>query len=158
MDDTMRRIQHLEDLNELRRLKFDYTWNLDTKQWDAFAQCFTEDFVFHTNGQAIPRDAFIANVSASLADVRTTHELHQDSLEIDGDDTAHGTWRLRDHLVSPGRRSEFRGRGIYEETYRRVSGRWLISSTRLSYLSSEGTVAASGDDTKVTMGLVLPSQ
>lgn len=149
------RIERLEAIDELRRLKFNYTWHLDRKEWDSFAACFTKDFTFDGPGGPLSLEEFLATVPPSLQALETIHELHQYRFEFDGPDRAKGVWRLRDHLISPKGRSEFRGRAYYDETYVRTDQGWLISSLRLNYLNSSGSVGVGAGQPTRSISLVL---
>ncbi|EON98415.1 putative bile acid 7-alpha dehydratase protein [Phaeoacremonium minimum UCRPA7] len=153
--DLAARVERLEAIEDLRRLKFDYTWHLDNKDWAAFKECFTEDFAFEGTGLQLTQEDFIATVRNALDPLETSHELHQHQFDFDGPDRAKGIWRLRDHLVAPGRRSEFRGRAVYEETYVWTGRGWRIASTNLRYLSSQGSVGIGRGPADTAMGLVI---
>lgn len=155
MTDLAARVERLEAIEDLRRLKFDYTWHLDNKEWEAFTECFTKDFVFQGTGRTLPLNEFITTVRGSLEPLETTHDLHQHQFDFEGPDRARGMWRLRDHLVSPDRRSQFRGRAVYEETYVRTERGWRIAASTLRYLSSEGSVGIGLGDAGAAMGLVM---
>jgi len=50
------RIRRLEDIEAIRRLKYKYFRCLDSKLWDEFAECFTEDATTsYSDGQYRPQ-------------------------------------------------------------------------------------------------------
>ncbi|KAJ3534095.1 hypothetical protein NM208_g7688 [Fusarium decemcellulare] len=155
MTDLAARVERLEAIDELRRLKFNYTWHLDRKEWVDFKNCFTEDFVFKGTGRELPREEFFATVQASLGNLTTIHELHQYQFDFEGPDRARGLWRLHDHLLSSENKSEFRGRAVYEETYVRTKSGWRIASTTLRYQNTEGSVGFTNPDGGSAIALVL---
>ncbi|GGN62188.1 hypothetical protein GCM10011579_029080 [Streptomyces albiflavescens] len=157
MNETIEaRVQKLEDIEALRRLKADYTWFLDHKQWDEWKRCFSSDFVFEVAGNRLPLDEFVAFVSRNLQPLITSHQLHQFKVEFASATAASGVWWLRDHLSHPGNGSEFRGRAYYHETYVKESDGWKISGSVLEYVSSEGYVFTTGPDNGMAVGLTLP--
>ncbi len=130
----------LADLEEIKQLKARYFRLMDTKDWEAYADVFTEDCSM-ANGPAEEapvqgRDAIVAYVSAALAQLHTCHHGHMPEIEFTGDATARGIWAMYDQLRGPG--FEVDGWGHYHETYRRgADGRWRIESTRLTRLRVE---------------------
>ncbi|MDX3641720.1 nuclear transport factor 2 family protein [Streptomyces sp. MB09-02B] len=149
------RLQRLEDIESLRQLKAKYTWLLDHKQWDEWADCFSPDFTFETGGNQLPLDTFVSVVSNNLQPLVTSHQLHQFKVEITSATTATGVWWLRDHLVHPGNGSEFRGRAYYHEKYLKEAGEWKISASVLEYVNSEGRVLTPGPDHGMAIGLTM---
>jgi ketosteroid isomerase-like protein len=139
-----KRIQVLEDIEAIKRLKFDYWKYLDAKDWTAYGNVFTEDVVYDFpafDSHAEGRQAMVDNVANFLFDyVKTCHQGHQHTIEITSDSTATGTWVLRDNLVNTKNNSEFKGRAYYDEEYRKVGGKWLISRMILKYNMAEGAV------------------
>jgi ketosteroid isomerase-like protein len=63
LSDLERRIQTLEDTEEIKKLKARYWYYVDNKQWDNLADCYVEDVVFESPqlGKMEGRD-FIARV------------------------------------------------------------------------------------------------
>lgn len=118
-------------------LKARYCRLLDTKQWDAWADQFTENFVLDTSEAGGPppvqgRDAAIASVRAFIETARTVHQVHSPEIEIDGD-TARGIWAMQDRVVLEGGRS-LTGYGHYTESYAKGDGAWRIATSKLTRL------------------------
>ena len=136
---------HLVEIEEIKRLKARYFRHLDTKQWQAWRQLFTDDFVGEFHGPhpviqfASPDEMVDANRSL-LADVPTVHHGHMPEIEITGPDTASGVWAMVD-IVKLG--AGFVGYGHYHEDYRREDGSWRIARIRLTRVLIEpGTDSA----------------
>jgi hypothetical protein len=132
MDAETRR---LVDIEEIKQLKARYFRHLDLKEWDAWADVFTEDV--HTEADGFPfdgRDAFIGALSQILDGVRTVHQGFTPEITLVGPDRAEGIWAMRDHLVFPGDGEPvgFVGYGHYHETYLRQDGRWRIHTLVLT--------------------------
>lgn len=137
-------------IEEIKQLKARYFRLMDTKQWDEWADVFTEDCTMWVADQPdvtyTSRDEFVAAVSNILADAVTTHHGHMPEITIDppdGDEadhrgsTARGVWAMFDYvqIPTPGGGIGLQGYGHYRETYRReADGRWRISSLRLERL------------------------
>ena len=124
----------LSTLEEIRQLKARYSYLLDTKQWEAWAALFTEDFRWATeNDLAVEgRDAFVEMVRSSIDEVPTVHQFHAPVLEILSPSTASGLWPMFDYVQFPG--TPLQGYGYYHETYRLGSDGWQLSTQYLSRL------------------------
>jgi uncharacterized protein (TIGR02246 family) len=125
---------------EIKQLKARYFRLMDTKQWEDWADVFTEDLDAWIEGYSdasVGRDAFVSSVSAMLADALTVHHGHMPEIEVTGPQTARGIWAMFDYVkfTSPERQVELKGYGHYHEEYRKgADGRWRISSLKLSRL------------------------
>ncbi len=130
----------LADLEAIKQLKARYFRLMDTKDWDAFGDVFTEDCTMVNGPAGQPpvegRDAIVAYVRGSIEKVVTVHHGHMPEITFTGDDTADGIWAMSDQLRGDG--FELDGWGHYHECYRRCDdGRWRIAATRLSRLRVE---------------------
>jgi hypothetical protein len=127
----------LSTFESIRQLKARYSYFLDTKQWDAWAQLFTEDFSWATeNGYAVQgRDAFIESVRGSIDTIPTVHQFHAPVLEILSPTTASGLWPMFDYVGFP--ETPIQGYGYYHETYRLEGGVWRMSTQFLSRLRTD---------------------
>lgn len=119
---------------------------MDTKDWDGWADCFTEDLVLDlttVGGSRIEgRDAVLTFVRASIGDAKTAHQVHNPEIAFDGDgDAADVIWAMNDRVeMAEHRHAEIgmtghTGYGHYRERYVRCpDGKWRIQTTQLSYL------------------------
>ncbi|MGQ0464205.1 MAG: nuclear transport factor 2 family protein [Sporichthyaceae bacterium] len=132
------RIARLEAAEEIRRLKARYFRCVDLRQWEEFADLFTDDFVPEfgesTSGPASKAD-FVAAVARHFEDGISVHHGHEPEIEILDADNATGLWPMYD-LVESSADSGYvshTGWGHYAERYRRCSdGRWRICFSRLT--------------------------
>lgn len=138
MDDTK-----MDDTEAIRQLKARYFLTLDTKDWDAMRQVFTDDVVIDTSEAGGERvagaDAFMEFLREALADAVTVHHGHMPIIEVTSDDTATGTWAMSDIVIFPGG-MRLDGHGHYHETYEKVAGGWRIASSRLTRLHTDFTI------------------
>jgi uncharacterized protein (TIGR02246 family) len=130
-----------DDLESIRQLKARYFRTMDTKDWDAMREVFTDDVVIDTTasggGVVSGADAFMAFLRETLAEPITVHHGHMPEIELTSDTTATGIWALNDILIWPnGLRLD--GYGHYHETYEKTSGGWRIASSTLTRLHMDG--------------------
>ena len=126
----------MDDLEAIRQLKARYFRLMDTKQWEAWGECFTEDVVLETTPnpgeQFVGRDDVVRRVSAALADAVTVHHGHMPEIEILDADRATGIWAMFDQVDLPG--LVLRGFGHYHDEYVRSGAHWRIHRSRLTRL------------------------
>ena len=137
--------EQLSILEALRQVKARYSYLLDTKQWDDWAQLFTEDFRWATEGgMAVEgREPFVAMVRSSVGTIATVHQFHAPVLEILSPTTATGLWPMFDYvgfLETP-----IQGYGYYHETYRLEGDSWRISTQFLSRLRTDAVGGLAAD-------------
>ena len=119
-------------------LKAAYCRLLDTKDWDSWAQLFTEDCVVDTRpaGGTLEegRERFTAMVRRSLADAKTVHQVHTPEITIDGD-RAEVIWAMHDRVIKDD--FSMSGDGHYHETCVRTAEGWKIARQTLTRLNVE---------------------
>lgn len=132
----------LVELEALKQLKARYCRLLDAKDWTAWRQIFTDDFVSDTSkagGKVIEgADEFVAFTRSNLEkpSQATAHQVHAPEIELTSPTTARGIWALEDVVrLAPG--VNLRGYGHYHETYEKVDGGWLIKSSTLTRLRED---------------------
>lgn len=142
------------DLDAIRAVFARRLYVMDTKQWDAYGSCHTEDVVSESWAaeggapQVWGREALTDAIRATLdgrTPVTSVHHGHTPILELTGPDpdtgepTATGIWAMEDRLwwTTGGRERSLHGWGHYHERYRRVGGEWLISFRRLERIRVE---------------------
>jgi hypothetical protein len=130
------------DYEALKQLKARYCRLLDNKNWEAWRQLFTDDFLSDTTGSGgeIVRggDEFVAYVRRNLAPRyrKTVHQVHAPELTLTSESTAEGTWALEDFVrFMPG--LSVRGYGHYIETYEKVANEWRFKTSKLTRLRGD---------------------
>ena len=132
------RLQRLEDVEEIKRLRARYTRCIDTHDWDTLRAALTDDFHAETEGGVLDgSDAFVQSISQSLAEASTSHHCHTPEISFTGPDSATGIWAMQDHvkMTRNGAPFSFRGAGHYHDTYVRTGTGWRMRSTALKRLS-----------------------
>ncbi len=138
MEETLEQaVNRLLAIEEIKNLKARYFRCVDSRQWEEFATLFTEDvqidFAESTSGSRT-REEFVAAATRHFATGISIHHGHLPEITILDEQHATAIWPMFD-LVETAPDSGYEshtGYGHYTEEYRRVDGRWLISTTRLS--------------------------
>ena len=135
VEDLERRIQTLEDIEEIKRLKHRYCAACDNNfDADAIASLFTENAVWDGGnfGKLEGREAirsFFQNASKNMP--FAIHMVLNPIIEVNGD-TAKGTWYLfQTCTFAEGDRAIW-GSARYDEEYVRVNGKWMFKHLTLS--------------------------
>src|SRR5690349_4412296 len=130
----------LIEIEAIKQLKARYCRYLDTKDWAAWRSLFSDDFLSdtsHAGGKVIRgADEFVAFTRKGLRTQATVHQVHAPEIELTSPTTARGVWALED-VVRFGPGVNLRGYGHYTETYEKVDGRWVITSSVLTRLRED---------------------
>ena len=134
-------IEQLWDIEQIKQLKARYFRLLDTKDWTAFAELFTEDCVHHLPQESpkpsVTNDEYLRDLEVQLGDGVTTHHGHMPEITILSDTEAEGIWAMFDYVQWPqddGTSWGLKGYGHYLEEYVVEDDRWRIARTRLERL------------------------
>ena len=140
-------VAQLNDLEAIKQLKARYCRLLDTKQWDAWRQVFTDDFVSDTSdagGKVVKGgDEFVAYVRQQIGQPSqtTVHQVQAPEITLTSATTAKGIWALEDTVdLTPV--LGMHGAGHYHETYVKIDGQWRIKTSKLTRLRQELTTPA----------------
>jgi ketosteroid isomerase-like protein len=132
----------MDEIEAIKKLKARYCRLMDTKEWAAYRQLFTDGVVMDTteSGGAVIEgaDEFLEFLVGAIGDVVTVHQCHTPEIELTAPRTASGVWAMEDMLrFADG--SELHGYGHYHETYEKTADGWRISASRLSRLRMDFT-------------------
>lgn len=120
-----------DDIDAIKALKYRYLRCVDLRLWDELAQTLSEE-VTASYGKRLSftgRDQVVAGLRKQMTDdVITEHQAHHPEIEVDGD-TATGRWYLQDRVIVPAFDTMIFGGAFYSDTYARVDGNWVITST-----------------------------
>jgi hypothetical protein len=125
----------MDDVEEIKLVKYRYLRALDTKHWDDFADTMTED-VIADYGSSLgeehrfsERNSLVAYMRNSLpANVVTEHRVTHPEITVDVD-TAAGIWYLQDRVIVLEFDFMLIGAAFYHDEYRRTGDGWKISAT-----------------------------
>lgn len=133
-------LAQLADIEAIKQLMADYWWGIDSKNWIAWKDVFTDDVQFIMDGkvQISGADAMVAGIQYQLDGIITAHQGHQNKIELTGPNSAKGRWILNDVLVKEGK-IVMRGYGYYLDEYEKCAdGKWRIKILTLGYFYTEG--------------------
>lgn len=135
--DGIAAVQRLNDIEAITQLKARYFRFIDTKDWVAFRDLFTDDCRHHLpEGSPTPfmtNDEYLRMMEEMLTDGVTTHHGHPPEITFTSATEAEAIWPMYDYVQvdAPSGRVSIMGWGHYFETYRKCDdGRWRISSKR----------------------------
>ena len=132
----------VDDIEALKQLKARYFRLMDTKDWDAMRQVFTDDVVMDTTesggGVITGADEFMAFLRDALGEAITAHHGHTPEITLTSPNTATGIWALQDLVIFPSG-VRLLGYGHYHETYVKRDDNWLIASSTLTRLHMDFT-------------------
>jgi|HubBroStandDraft_6_1064221.scaffolds.fasta_scaffold861641_2 uncharacterized protein (TIGR02246 family) len=132
----------MDDIEAIKQVKARYCRTMDTKDWAAMRQVFTDDVTMDTSssggGVVTGADDFLAFLVGVIGDVVTVHQCHTPEIQLTSTTTATGVWAMEDMLRWPDG-SEMHGYGHYHETYEAHDGDWRISSSTLTRLRTDFT-------------------
>jgi len=134
----------MDDIEAIKQLKARYCRTMDTKDWAAMRQVFTDDVTMDTTDSGgdvmTGADDFLVFLVQAIGDVVTVHQCHTPEITLTSATTATGIWAMEDMLrFADG--SELHGYGHYHETYQAHEGDWRISSSTLTRLRMDFTPA-----------------
>lgn len=135
------------EIEAIKQLKARYFRSMDTKDWVAMREVFSDDVVMDTTAsggtEITGADEFMAFLQDAIGDVITVHHGHMPEIELTSPTTASGIWALEDMLRWPDG-TELHGFGHYHETYEKADDTWRITTSSLHRLRMDFTEPADG--------------
>lgn len=158
----MDQVERLVAIEAIRNVKARYWYCLDTKDWAGLRAVFTDDAIFDMRAEIafargesaddfppaheaaaagdpmviVGAEAIAAHVRAAIESWTTVHHGHVPIIDVVDSDRGTAIWPFNDY-IDDGKRS-LKGYGHYYEEFRRVDGRWLISSLFVTRLRTDG--------------------
>ena len=139
VDDALQRLIAME---EIKTLKARYFRFLDSKDWPAWGDLFTEDVQFEHDTELVDSSAsshnaradLLAWISEALKGAETVHHGYTPEITIVDSDTASGIWAFSDRVVFAGNGTPtgFSGDGHYHEEYVRTDRGWRIKRVSIT--------------------------
>jgi SnoaL-like domain len=137
----MTSFEEMQDRLAICELKARYCRFMDTKQWDAWRELFTEDYVLDVSaaGGGPPihgRDAAMVSVLSSIGQAVTAHQVHFPEITLNGDE-ASAIFPMQDRVIFASERPSITGYGHYHDRLVRRNGEWKIASLKLTRLHTD---------------------
>lgn len=136
--DEISAVERLAAIEEIKQLKARYFRLIDTKDWVAFRDLFTDDcrhYYIPTDGPETfsTNEEYFPMMEATLTRGVTTHHGHTPEITLTRPTEAEGIWAMFDYVQvdAPHGRVSLMGYGHYHETYRKCDdGKWRMTSKR----------------------------
>jgi hypothetical protein len=137
------RLREMIEIDDIKHTKLLYSHLMDTTRFDDLAEIFTEDAIceFGPYGTWEGRETIRKNyhqVEEGAPPFAAMHGTCDHLVELTGPETATG----RSYLFEPSTQkdaneSPFIYLGVYDEEYRKVAGKWLVSRCTLQFFWPE---------------------
>jgi hypothetical protein len=130
-----RELRRLQDIEEIRQLKYRYFRGIDSADMTLLAGVLTEDFNCDFRGDVFvfsvkSRDEFIARMALFGSDqTAAQHQGHHPEITIDDDDHASGIWYLQDIVHQIDAKMLMAGTCFYRDRYLRTADGWRLQSS-----------------------------
>jgi hypothetical protein len=131
--ETKARAQQAEDYQAICNLQAAYGYYVDKGKWDEAAELFAEDGTLELAGRGVYAGrervrAYLHHLPPYGRGVLYNHMQLQPVIHIDSAaGTAQGRWRSFMMVGALGAEARW-GEATYENTYRRIEGKWRIAS------------------------------
>jgi len=138
--DLDKRVQVLEDIEAINKLKAKYTFALDKRDWDTVLECFTEDaytdWGVFAGGSGIYRgkkeiEKFF-KVDVPKAASFFVHMIHNALIEVDRNE-ARGRWYYEEPLTWIQENRAGWIVGTYDEKFVKQGKQWKIKSVKVTH-------------------------
>lgn len=127
----------LQAIEAIKRLKYEYCEAIDTCDAALLASIFTEDVAIDYHGgsyrfQAEGRDNVVKALEKAFhPEFVASHAVTMPIIDVHGDGTADGRWRLIDYAMNLRENNLVTiGSAVYRDKYTLVDGAWKIRAAR----------------------------
>ena len=135
LEELEKRVQVLEDLEEIKKLKARYAKYMDDNfNVEKLGELFTEEAVWGAEGWGEFRGRkaikeYFAGVAKHM--IFSCHRIVAPDITVE-EDKAHGTWYgMNTGILSNGQ--GFWSSCLYIDEYQKIEGKWFMSKVKLSY-------------------------
>jgi SnoaL-like domain len=137
MDDLEKRVQRLEDIEAIKKLKHK-TWRYyDTKNAEELLELFTDDIKISTAPPASHelqgKEALAKTLEQDFAVSLASHQGHGPVIDLTSDTTATAYWSIDEWYYYLDRGVEWRAKGFYIDEYAKIDGEWKVRSLEVKF-------------------------
>lgn len=142
MSDLESRLQALEDIEAIKRLKYDYLFYSDHKQPEKMRECFAPGEVtidYGRIGLFKNRDELVAvfDQLACAEHIIEMHHAQNPRVDLLSTSTAKGVFGLYYFMIDSHQNSVTQLGGYYEDEYEKLAGEWKITATAFKVTSTQ---------------------
>lgn len=161
--DLAARITALEDIEAIKRLKYEYFFFCDQKQPEKVRDCFVEGPVeidYGRVGVFNNREELYAvfDKLACVPHIVEMHHAQNPQIDLQGPDSASAIWGLYYYMINTNDQTVTQLGAYYEDEYRKVDGNWKISATRCVVTSTTLLSLADGAVQALFAGTAAPAE
>jgi hypothetical protein len=130
--------QSLEDIEQIKRLKYRYCRCIDTANVKELEELFTEDAsICYVGGsyrfEAQGRDKIVEAIGYAFhSQAIAFHHVNHPEIDLVSPTEATGTWYLKDWFLDLKHKIITDGSALYKDTYVKQNGKWLIKRATYS--------------------------
>jgi len=130
--------QLLEDIEQIKRLKYRYCRCIDTANVKELAELFTEDAsICYVGGsykfEAQGRDKICEAIGFAFhSQAIAFHHVNHPEIDLVSPTEATGTWYLKDWFLDLKHKIITDGSALYKDNYVKQNGKWLIKRATYS--------------------------
>ncbi|NVK44000.1 MAG: nuclear transport factor 2 family protein [Oceanospirillaceae bacterium] len=152
------RLRALEDLEQIRSLKYRYWRSIDARDLDAVEACFASgalEIDYELFGSYERREDMVDAIrNAGLgAEVQDFHHGQNPEIRLTGQDSAVGLWDIYYFMLDPASGITLQLSGAYEDEYIRQGDEWKVRKSRFVVTSRLcGQVGEDGQYQLATLG------
>jgi hypothetical protein len=142
MSTIEQRLQALEDIEAIKRVKYDYLFFSDQKQPEKMRECFAEGEItidYGRIGVFKTRDELVAVFSrlACAEHIIEMHHAQNPRVDLHSDDRASAVFGLYYFLIDTRQNTVTQLGGYYEDAFIKVKGEWKICATAFKVTSTQ---------------------
>ncbi|MEQ9452204.1 MAG: nuclear transport factor 2 family protein [Pseudomonadales bacterium] len=135
------------DFAAITRLRYQYAYSLDSRDWELHRQLYTEqiemDFSSYSGGDGAVRmeaDAWVDGLKPLFSGLSATqHVMTNPLVDVQGDRATQKMYMQAEHfLLEDGVQREFAIGGYYDDQLRRTATGWRIEAVKLTVLWRRG--------------------
>jgi len=157
-DELRRRLDQLDEIERIKRLKYRYLMCIDTGEFDTFRELCLPDVDIDLKGGSYHlkfdnvEDFIVSNKKAFSNEAISSHTGHHPQIDMLGETSASGSWYLIDMFINITEKLVYNGGAVYQDLYEKVNGQWKFK--RISYRRVYETVDPLRHAPNVTASIV----